>query len=79
MRSLLPGAAIAIGSAFGITEWLGRGDAALLVLTLLCASSVALAIAASSAPEREALDETRDAAGARQSSRLIDRVGDLLV
>ena len=53
MRSLLPGAAIAIGSAFAITEWLGHGDAALLVLTLLCASSVALAVAAASVPDRD--------------------------
>lgn len=61
MRSLLPGAAIAVGSAFGLTEWLGGGDAALFVLTLLCACSVALSIATALAPSgaREVLEEER--------------------
>jgi len=59
VRSLLTAAAIAVGSAFGLTEWLGGGDAALFVLTLLSASSVALSIALALAPSgaREVLEE----------------------
>jgi hypothetical protein len=61
VRSLLPGAAIAVGSAFGLTEWLSGGDTALFVGTLLCACSVATAMAAALAPlgAREVLEEER--------------------
>lgn len=53
MRSLLPSAAIAIGSTFGLTEWVGAGDAALALATVVSACSVAAAIAAALRPDRQ--------------------------
>jgi hypothetical protein len=50
VRSLLPAAAIAIGSTFGLAEWVGGGEAALAFATVLAACSVAAAIRARGIP-----------------------------